>query len=81
MNDTLQRFARQALKDGLDKLPVEWHQKFKLMYSGKKNSADALAMPIHDVVDGMPAEKLDWAMQQVENSLRKIEQQLTGTAQ
>lgn len=29
-------------------------------------------MPINDVVDAMPAKQLDWAMQQVENSINKL---------
>jgi hypothetical protein len=33
---------------------------------------EAEKIPINDVVDGIPDEKLDWAMQQVENSKRKL---------
>lgn len=67
MNQHLQKFARQWLKDGLAKLPESNHEIFKRMYSHKD-----LNKPINDVVDAMPADKLDWAMQQVENSLRKL---------
>ena len=65
MNEQLQRFARQTLKDGLSHLPEQWRDTFRLMY-GKKG------MSIDDVVDKMPSEKLDWAMTQVENSKLKL---------
>lgn len=67
MNQQLQQFARQTLKDGLAKLSEDSQLVFKRMYSHRD-----LAKPINDVVDDMPPEKLDWAMQQVENSLRKL---------
>ena len=85
MNDQLQQFARQSLKDGLRKLPKNWQDIFKLMYGRgnhenltSKNSSmrspdDAKNMSIEAVVDEMPDNKLDWAMQQVDNSLKKIE--------
>lgn len=67
MNNQLQEFARQSLKDGLAKL-TEGHQMiFKRMYSHKN-----LELPINDVVDLMPADKLDWAMQQVQRSIDKL---------
>lgn len=66
MNQTLQNFARQQLKDGLSKLPESNQLIFKRMYSHTD-----LEKPINDVVDAMPPEKLDWAMQQVEASLKK----------
>lgn len=75
MNLQLQAFARQSLKDGLAKLPADWQQKFKLMYArngGRRSVEDALAMPINEVVDGMPEGRLDWAMTQVENSIKKM---------
>jgi hypothetical protein len=84
MNDQLQQFARQSLKDGLAKLPEGNHRIFKLMYGrgnhenltskipSMRTVEEAEAMNINDVVDEMPAEKLDWAMQQVENSLKKL---------
>jgi len=84
MNKALQKFARDQLKDGLARLP-EGHQRiFKLMYGrgnhenltsqipNMRSVEDAEKMSISDVVDEMPAEKLDWAMQQVENSLKKL---------
>jgi hypothetical protein len=75
MNDQLQQFARQSLKDGLAQLPAESHRFFRLMYArddGRRSVKDAEAMPINDVVDAMPADKLDWAMQQVQSSIDKL---------
>jgi hypothetical protein len=75
MNKQLQDFARAELKTGLAELPEENHRTFKLMYArdnGKRSVVDAVAMPINDVVDLMPPEQLDWAMQQVQASLDKM---------
>ena len=67
MNKQLQDFARQTLKDGLAKLPENNQMIFKRMYSHKN-----LDLHINDVVDIMPEDRLDWAMQQVQRSLDKI---------
>lgn len=78
MNDALQQFARDTLKAGLAKLPESNHRTFKLMYGregGKRSVEDSVALPINDVVDIMEPEKLDWAMQQVAASVRKLETQ------
>jgi len=75
MNPRLQDYAREQLKEGLTQLPDTWHRTFKLMYgrdNGKHSVEDAIALEINDVVDIMPEDKLDWAMQQVENSLAKL---------
>lgn len=66
MNDQLQEFARSELKSDLAKLSENHRIFFKRMYS--HNNPDA---EINDVVDGMPEEKLDWAMQQVQRTLEK----------
>lgn len=66
MNNQLQEFARQNLKDGLSRLPESWQTMFKRMYSHENLDAD-----INDVVDSVPEDKLDWAMQQVQGSLDK----------
>ena len=70
MNPQLQTFARQTLKDGLAQLPDGWQWIFKLMYSHNNPN-----LPINKVVDRMPEGKLDWAMQQVENSIKKLQKQ------
>lgn len=75
MNEQLQQYARQSLKDGLEQLPEAWQRRFKLIYArdgGRRSVEDAEAMPINDVVDTMPDDKLDWAMQQVQNSIDKL---------
>lgn len=66
MNNQIQDFARQKIKDGLAQLPENWQTMFKRMYSHENLDAD-----INDVVDNVPEDKLDWAMQQVEKSLAK----------
>lgn len=66
MNDQLQNFGRTQLKEGLAKLGEKHRLFFKRMYSHDDLEAD-----INDVVDSMPEDKLDWAMQQVERSLQK----------
>jgi len=70
MNNQMQDFARSTLKDGLPKLPEDWQMMFKRMYS-----PDDLNANIEDVVDMVPEDKLDWAMQQVQRSLDKQAQQ------
>lgn len=78
MNAQLQEFARYTLKLGLAKLPEDSQRVFKLMYattgSGHKTVVH-LEWTIDKVVDKMPEEKLDWAMQQVENTLAKLRKQ------
>ena len=66
MNKQMQDFARQTLKDGLTELPAPWQLMFKRMYS--HNNLDA---NIDDVVDNIPEDELDRAMQQVERTLAK----------
>lgn len=68
MNQQIQDFARSTLKAGLAKLSPANHLLFKRMYSPKNLEAD-----INSVVDSMPVEKLDWAMQQVQRTLDKLE--------
>lgn len=75
MNRHLIDFARKYLKDNLAKLPKSWHETFILMYgrdNERRSVEEAKALDINDVVDNMPTDKLDWAMSQVENSLRKF---------
>ena len=67
MNKTMQDFARDNIKAGLANLPEKWQMMFKRMYLPDNLNAD-----VNDIVDAMPEEKLDWAMQQIQNSLEKI---------
>jgi hypothetical protein len=66
MNETLSQYARQQLKLGLSQCTEQQQMLFKRMYSHKD-----LEKPIDDVVDAMPDDKLDWAMQQVERTLER----------
>ena len=66
MNNQLTAFARETLKEGLAKCTKEQILLFKRMYSHEDLEKD-----INKVVDDMPDEKLDWAMQQVERTLTK----------
>jgi hypothetical protein len=67
MNKQLSNFARQKLKDGLAQLPLSNQTMFKRIYSHKN-----LDLDINTVVDNIPEEKLDWAMQQVQRTIDKI---------
>lgn len=64
MNDQLQEYAKDALKKGLALCSEGQQMLFKRMYSHKNLSAE-----INDVVDSIEAEKLDWAMQQVQRTI------------
>lgn len=67
MNKSISDFTRQQIKEGLKQLPDNWQMMFKQMYSHNNLDCDIVT-----VVDNMPDEKLDWALSQVENSLKKI---------
>lgn len=67
MNDQLQQFARQTLKDGLAQLSDGQVDVFRRMYSHKHPKRT-----ISEIVNSMPAEKLDWAMEQVRRTLDKV---------
>lgn len=78
MNEQLQKFARKTLKDGLAKCTEDQQVLFKRMYipwafgiinENRKLTDEELATQINDVVDKMPDDKLDWAMQQVQRTL------------
>ncbi len=64
MNKSLQEHARKELKFGLVQLSEKNHLLFKRMYSPNDLKAD-----INVVVDMIPEDRLDWAMQQVQRSL------------
>jgi len=66
MNEMLEAYARQYLKDGLAQCTDAQQLMFKRMYAHGR-----LEMPINDAVDGMPIEKLDWAMVQLERTLAR----------
>lgn len=64
MNEQLQLFARETLKNDLSRLAESHRLMFKRMYSHNDLGKD-----INQVVDDMPEDKLDWAMLQVQRSL------------
>ena len=66
MNERLQKYARDTLKDGLSQCTDSEQLLFKRMYAHNK-----LESPINEVVDNMESEKLDWAMKQVQRTLQK----------
>ena len=66
MNNQMQEFARSTLKDGLAQCTENQQFLFKRMYAHGK-----VEIPINAVIDQMPDDKLDWAMQQVEGTLKK----------
>ena len=66
MNDQLQAFARQTLKEGLAKCTEGQQNMFKRMYSHDNKDLD-----IDAVVNKVPIDRLDWAMQQVQTTLDK----------
>jgi len=65
MNEELQAYARNYIKEALSQCTEREHEIFKLMYSHLN-----LDKPINQVVDDMPYEQLDWAMKQMDNTLK-----------
>ena len=72
MNNKLQGFAKTNIKEGLAKLPESHVLFFKRMYANGNLGAD-----INTIVDAMPADKLDCAMQQVQRSCEKQNKDVT----
>lgn len=66
MNKILSKFARDWLKANLATCTEGQRGVFKRMYSHKN-----LSCPVDYAVDAMPDDKLDWAMQQVEQTVTK----------
>ncbi len=66
MNTQIQEFARNSIKDGLSQCTEKQQLFFKRMYSHED-----LTVPIKDIVNKIPEDKLDWAMRQIENTLKK----------
>lgn len=66
MNEQLSNYAKNFLKEGLSKCTEGEQHRFKQMYANGNFN-----LSIEEVVDNMPDEKLDWAMQQVQSTLDK----------
>jgi hypothetical protein len=64
MNDQLVKFAKSVIKLGLKECSVDQQLIFKRMYSHLDLTKD-----INEVIDNIPDEKLDWAMQQIQRTL------------
>jgi len=65
MNKSILNFAKQEIKKYLHQCSEPQQMIFKRMYSYNN-----LTLPIDEVVDNMPDEKLDWALTQVQNTLK-----------
>ncbi len=63
MNELLTKYAQRYIKDGLAKCTAKQIMLFKRMYSHADLDAE-----IESIVENMPNEKLDWAMQQVQKT-------------
>lgn len=68
MNEELSTVARNYLKENLEHCTEGEIHVFKMMYSPVNPE-----LSIDKVVDQMPDEKLDWAMSQVKNTMKKKE--------
>ena len=67
MNSRLQKYARMKIIEGLAKCTEVQVLLFKRMYSHED-----LTLAIEKVVEGMSEEKLDWAMEQVEKTVKGL---------
>jgi hypothetical protein len=75
MNDQLKNFARETLINNLATLPDAWQIMFKRMYgrnNGQRSLEDTMVMNIAEIVAEIPPDRLDWAMKQVDASIRKL---------
>jgi len=64
MNKAFVEIARELIKINLALSTEDYRIMFKKMYSH-----DNLSRDINEVVDNMPVDKLDWAMQQIQRSI------------
>lgn len=67
MNSLMVNYARNKIEEGLLDLSEKHRIMFKRMYSAKN-----LKLPINDVIKNIPEEKLDWALTQVQNTLKLV---------
>lgn len=61
-------FIRAIIKDSLIDCTEAEQMVFKKMYSSGN-----LGLPVAEVVDNMPKNRLIWAMRQVESTLEKVQ--------
>lgn len=78
MNSELHKYATDYLKENLSKLEEKNRVIFKRLYSYPNglNKPPDLTANINDVVDKIPDDKLDWAMQQVKRSMEIMAKEL-----
>jgi len=84
MNQTIEDFARSEITKQCESLPTANQRIFRLIYGRKttvrgiatRSVEDAERLSIPDLVTEIPAEKLDWALQQLENTHRKLNKQI-----
>lgn len=65
MNETVEEFTRNRIKNKIKKCNKEEIHLFKRMYSHKDLDKD-----IEDVIDDMDSDDLDHALTQVENTIK-----------
>lgn len=65
MHILIEQFARETLIKWLEVVSPASQQNFRRMYAPQ-----ASGLTIEEIVTHMPAESLDWAMHQVENTLK-----------
>lgn len=75
MHTILQRYARSYLKLNLGQLYVGQQELFKRLYGMALTTKGQRIEEINidDVVDMMESDKLDWAMKQVDGTLKTLE--------
>ena len=66
LNKRLERIARDLIKEDLKECTEEQHEIFKRMYAPHNLNLD-----INETVEQIPNEKLQIAMSQVENTVKK----------
>lgn len=75
MNHLLKTYAKNWLNEHLSLLPEANVEIFHKMYGrrdGRRSLEDALSISTSQVIEEMPDEKLDWAMQQVERTIEDL---------
>ena len=73
MNERLANEGRKILKELLSKLNEDNHLLFKRMYTPMN-----LDQSINDAVDKMEDNRIDWAISQCENTLKKNKDERTN---
>ena len=68
MNKILETYARKWLKENLSHCTYDQKQRFNQMYSSEN-----ILLDINTVIDNMPVDKLDCAIEQVQRTIDKNE--------